>query len=94
MNSQWQFCSVKQLLRLPCMKNQKLKFKGEISETGVEFVTSLINSKYTLCKYLKKLKSHSLQYALDSNSQRHHNYHANSCFTVASITFLYLSRSL
>ena len=47
MNSQWQFCSVKQLLRLPCIKNQKLKFKGEISETGVEFVTSLINSKYT-----------------------------------------------
>ncbi len=47
MNSPWQFCSVKQLLRLPCMKNQKLKFKGEISETGVEFVASLINSKYT-----------------------------------------------
>ena len=47
MNSQWQFCSVKQLLQLPCMKNQKLKFKGEISETGVEFVTSLINSNYT-----------------------------------------------
>ncbi len=47
MNSQWQFCSIKQLLRLQCMKNQNLKFKGEISEIGVEFVTSLINSKYT-----------------------------------------------
>jgi len=44
MNSQWQFCSVKQL---PIALHEKSKFKGEISETGVEFVTSLINSKYT-----------------------------------------------